>query len=446
MTPETICKYAAPVPRYTSYPPANYFNPGISNADVDAWIGLLPANSKLSLYAHVPFCSQLCWYCGCNTKAVQRYEPVSNYMRYLLAEIDHVAERLRRDHGVVHIHWGGGSPNVLEPKDILRLARAMTSRFHLAPEYEFAVEIDPRGFDAAHADAFAEAGVNRASIGVQDFEPKVQEAINREQPYELTKQAIDLLRARGIGSVNIDLVYGLPHQTRQSIERTIEQVLTLAPDRIAMFGYAHLPQRFKHQRLIDDASLPDTIERFGQASRVARRLIEAGYVRIGLDHFAKPDDTLSAPGVRRNFQGYTADRADALIGFGASSISSYPQGFAQNAVALADYERRIETDGFAIVRGLKLSEDDRIRGFTIERLMCDLAFSKAELKEAFGEDAAAPIIRDAEDLIASDEDGIVEKTEDGFRVTEYGRPFVRSICACFDAYLGQSQKSHAAGV
>jgi oxygen-independent coproporphyrinogen III oxidase len=443
---ELAKRHAAPVPRYTSYPTAAQFTERVGREDATAWLGDLPQGASLSLYTHVPFCAALCWYCACNMNVANRYEPVERYLALLLAEMANVGALVPQSAGpVVHIHWGGGSPSILAPRDILRLAERTRDLFPVSDTAEFAVEIDPRGLDLERVQAFKDAGVNRVSIGVQDFDAAVQTAINRPQSFETTRAAVDMLREAGITGINIDLVYGLPHQTRAGVERTLEQVLSLDPDRVAMFGFAYLPERIRHQRLILPRDLPGPVDRLGQANRVARVLKRHGYMRVGLDHFAKASDTLAKGTVHRNFQGYTSDPADALIGFGASAVSQFPRGFAQNAPGVADYERRIASDGLATVRGVALTQDDHMRGYVIERLMCDLSFSSDELRRRYGE-AAAPVIEIAELLIDGDTDGLVEPSADGFIVTEKGRPFVRSISACFDAYLETSEARHSSGV
>lgn len=445
MIHELIKRYSAPVPRYTSYPTAPHFSASVQPGDYASWLKALKPGSNLSLYFHFPFCHQLCWYCGCNTKAVQRYAPVEPYVMAMLHEIETVSALVPPDHSVTHIHWGGGSPNVLEPNDIARVGAAIKSAFKIASGAEFAVEIDPRRLDDEQVTAFVDAGVNRVSLGVQDFEEQVQAAINRIQSFDDTKRVIDMFRAHGVGSVNIDLVYGLPHQTRQSVQSTIEKVISLAPDRIAIFGYAHIPSRLKHQRLIDEKALPGINERYGQSRRLARILASAGYRAIGLDHYAKPDDSLAAAEIHRNFQGYTTDTSDALLGFGASSIGQLPQGYVQNAVAAGAYQALVAGDGLATVRGIKLSVDDRVRAAVIERLMCDFDFSREDLRARFGR-AAEDVIVEAEALVEADQDGLVKATAGGFVVTEFGKPFVRTICSVFDAYLGQSEARHALAV
>lgn len=445
MTPDLVRRMSSPVPRYTSYPTAASFTPEVGADRFAQSLATLPASATLSLYVHIPFCAKLCWYCGCNTKVVHSKEAVTRYLDAMKSEMAAVATKLGSSRRVSHLHWGGGSPNFLTAAQIKEVAGAIRGHFVLAPDADFAVEIDPRWFSEDQAHAFAAAGVTRVSIGVQDFDPAVQKAINREQSFELTAKAVALVRAAGIASVNVDLVYGLPHQSRASVERTIEQTISLAPDRVALFGYAHLPSRIKHQTLIDQSALPNAVERFAQSRRARRLLRAAGYVAVGLDHFAKTDDALARGTVRRNFQGYTTDGADALIGLGASAISQMPDGYYQNAVARPDYEKRIAEGGLATARGVVLTEEDRMRAFVIEKLMCEFALSKREVRNKFGK-RADPILTEADDLLSLDQDALLEKTSDGFRLTPRGEPFVRSIAACFDSYLGRDDAKFSTGV
>lgn len=445
MTPELVRRMSAPVPRYTSYPTAPHFSAKVGAMEFGEGLRSLSPSQALSLYVHIPFCAQMCWYCGCNTKATRNTETIETYFQHLKTEILMVAALVPGDKPLAHIHWGGGSPNSLSADQIRRLGETLRSSFAIGPQTEFAVEIDPRWLDDDQMTAFADIGVNRASIGVQDFNPQVQTAINRVQSVEMTERAVNGMRAAGVKGVNIDLVYGLPHQTEDSVANTIEEVIRLAPDRIALFGYAHLPSRAKHQTMIDETTLPDTMARYRQSRRAEFLLTEAGYVTVGLDHFAKPGDSLASGEIKRNFQGYTTDTAEALIGVGASSISQLPTGYYQNAVARADYERRVADAGLATVKGILLSDDDRMRATVIERLMCEFEFSKTSLQSAFGA-LAKPVIDKAEELVAADEEGLVERTADGFRVTEQGQPFVRAIASCFDAYLGKGNSTFSAGV
>ena len=434
INPAFVMRLAARLPRYTSYPTANHFLDSVGPSDYRNWLTALNDKVVLSLYLHIPFCESLCWYCACSTKATRRYEPVAQYLTTLETEILTVSELVPQRHQLSHLHWGGGSPDILSTDDILRLGLTLRNSFRLCDETEFAVEIDPRLMTGDKADSLVEIGVNRISIGIQDFDPVVQRAIGRMQSYEVSKGAIDLFRDRGVGSINVDLVYGLPNQSEQTLAQTIEQVLSLSPDRIAIFGYAHLPQRAHNQRLIDEAALPGPIERFLLSRRLVALLEQAGYLQLGLDHFARRGDSLATQPLRRNFQGYTTDHADTLIGLGASAIGRLPQGYVQNAVAIADYANRMEQQGFATARGWAMTSEDRLRAFVIERLMCDFAFSSDAVTSHFG-DQAQELLPEAAAILEDDSDGFIERTHDGFRLTPRGRPFVRNICARFDAYL-----------
>lgn len=445
MRHDIIRKYAAPVPRYTSYPTAPHFSAGIGETQYRQWLAELPPETPLSLYVHIPYCKSLCWYCGCNTKATRQYNPIADYVAALRQEITTVAGLMPAKHRVAHLHWGGGSPNILSAGDTLALAGLLRDSFTCADGMEFAVEIDPRDFDLARTEALHAAGVTRISLGVQDFREDVQKAIGRLQSFDDTRRAVDAFRERGVRSINIDLMYGLPLQTVHSVDETIGQVIGLAPDRVAIFGYAHLPERLRHQRLIPNHTLPDAVARYAQAERMAARLQEAGYVRVGLDHYAKPDDELAKGAVNRNFQGYTSDDVETLIGLGASSIGQLPQGYVQNVTAASQYGRRVAQSGLATARGLAFTQDDKARAWVIKELMCSLSFSQARLQARFGH-AADYLIPIAQEILDNDDDGLVEVAGDGFRVREEGRPFLRSICARFDAYLPRTTARHSAGV
>jgi oxygen-independent coproporphyrinogen-3 oxidase len=445
MNQDLVKKYARAVPRYTSYPTAPHFSDQVDETSYANWLARLDGAAPVSLYAHIPFCDTLCWYCGCTTKMVRRYNPVRSYMTALLSEIELVAARCERRHSVSHVHLGGGSPSILDAADIHRLNDVFRANFDFRSDVDFAIEIDPRYTDFPRIKAFLAAGITRVSLGVQDFAENVQAAINRFQSFEQTSRAIDAFRDGGVNSVNIDLVYGLPHQTCDSVLATMEQVLALAPDRIALFGYAHLPSRLIHQRLIDESALPDAAERLAQSTLAAECLVDAGYIQVGLDHFARPGDSLVTGRARRNFQGYTSDTADTLIGFGASAIGHLPQGYIQNVVPTGDYIRRVTAGSLATARGIELTGEDRVRGYVINALMCDMAVSIRELESRFGV-LSAPVVDEIASLAARDNDGLVSRTDDGVRITERGRPFVRSICAQFDTYLAASQASYSAGV
>lgn len=443
--PDLVKSYAAPAPRYTSYPTAQQFHPGVTGIQYAAWLAQLRPGADLSLYCHIPFCQSLCWYCGCTTKALRRYDPVAAYMDAITAEIGNVAALVPQPHTVSHIHWGGGTPNILNAADITRLATALRSSYSVAPDAEFAVEIDPRHLDASQVEAFEQAGVNRISVGVQDFDPAVQAAINRVQSFEMTQRAIAMFRAKGIASINMDLVYGLPHQTTATIAETIKQVLSLRPDRIATFGYAHLPRRLVHQRLIDESVLPGAVERFAQSQLLARLLVAEGYVRIGLDHFALASDHLTGTALKRNFQGYSTEQADALLGFGASSIGQLPGGYVQNAVATGEYIAKVQQGQPATVRGVALTDDDRARAWVIEQLMCAMSFQTEHLRKRYPGEAPT-ILAIAENIVATSPDPFFTRTPDGYAVTEAGRPFVRTICTRFDCYFEPVAARHAMAV
>ncbi|TPJ54787.1 oxygen-independent coproporphyrinogen III oxidase [Mesorhizobium sp. B2-6-4] len=449
MRPELAARLGENVPRYTSYPTAPHFHPGIDAAVGRSWLEALENGDEISLYLHIPYCDRLCWFCACHTKQTRHYEPVTAYLRSLHAEIATIARIVGGKAGVRAVHFGGGSPTMLKPQDLVALGAALRGSFDFLPDAMISVEIEPNDMDDARLDALAEIGMTRASLGVQDFDPKVQQAINREQSFLLTKTVVDGVRSRGVGSVNLDLLYGLPHQTRQSVSSTVAQALTLEPDRIALFGYAHVPWFKKHQTMIDEAWLPDSVERFAQSRIAAGLMLRAGYEAVGFDHFAKPGDALAIAArtgaLHRNFQGYTEDSCETLIGLGPSSISRFRQGYLQNMPATAEYGRMVKAGGLAAVRGIALSEDDRVRGWIIERLMCDFGFSALDLVERFG-DAGQRLLLKASSIALRDPDGLLELDCDRFVVPPQSRPFVRSIAAKFDRYLETGKARHSVAV
>lgn len=450
MTPDLVRKYAKAVPRYTSYPTAPHFRAGFGAARAGQWLEALPVQSRLSLYFHVPFCRSLCWFCGCHTKVTNRAAPLARYLDTLLAEVALVTARLGRGRPVAHIHFGGGSPSLLSPDELKRLAEALHRSFAILPGAEFAIEIDPRNIDEGRARALAEIGVNRASLGVQDFDPAVQRAVNRVQPLELTARVAGLLRGNGIARLNLDLMYGLPLQTIGGFVETVERALALAPDRFALFGYAHVPWMKKHQSLIDAAALPDAWQRWCQARAAERRLAAAGYAAIGLDHFARPEDPLAraaaAGTLRRNFQGYTADPADALIGFGASAIGALPQGYLQNESDLKAYAEAVAAGRPATARGIAFAPEDRLRAAVIEKLMTALAADTGALCRAHGyPEAHLDGAFAAVDALAAD--GLAERHGRVVSIPPEARLFMRAVAACFDAYLAPTaEPRHAQAV
>ncbi|MEE9140762.1 MAG: oxygen-independent coproporphyrinogen III oxidase [Alphaproteobacteria bacterium] len=449
MTPELLAKYSAQVPRYTSYPTAPHFGAAVDRGRYRAWLGALAADEPLSLYLHVPFCNKLCWYCGCHTTIVNAYPPVAAYADLLVREIELVADALGSRHAVSHVHWGGGTPTIMSGEDFLAVTGCLRRRFDFSRETEIAVEIDPRGLEWETVEALAGAGVTRASLGVQDFHHNVMARVNRVQSYAVTARAVGLLRHAGIADINFDLMYGLPLQTAESLVETVDAALELEPARIALFGYAHVPWMKRHQRLIDESELPGAVERWRMAAAAAARLCERGYIAIGLDHFARPDNDLARAlterRLRRNFQGYTTDCADTLLGFGASAIASLPQGYAQNETRIPGYRKAISGGFLATTRGVPLSGEDRLRRDIIERLMCYLAVDLEEVCREHGE-TRARFAAEIETLKSLSEDGLVRVAGARIRVTEEGRPLVRSVCAAFDTYLGGGEARHAAAV
>lgn len=376
------------VPRYTSYPTAAVFSPQTGDAFQRAALeGLDPAD-PVSVYIHIPFCERLCWFCACHTQGTQTLGPVESYIATLEAELALLRATLPAGVRMGRLHWGGGTPTILPPPLIHRLASAIRSVFPPADDFEFSVEIDPTMVNRAKIDALSAEGLTRASIGIQDFDPQVQRAIGRLQPFDVTRGCVDDLRGAGITSLNTDLVYGLPHQSLARIEDTIDKVLTFAPDRVALFGYAHVPWVSKRQKLIDEAALPGDPDRYTLATRAAERFIDAGLTPIGIDHFARPgDDLATALGtgrLRRNFQGYTADTCQTLIGIGASSISRFPGGYVQNAAATAAYKQRIAAGAFPGSRGYAMTQEDQLRARAIEHLMCSFALDLDWLRPRFG--------------------------------------------------------------
>ena len=408
----------------------------------------MPADTLGSLYLHVPFCRAMCWYCGCHTTVTARAEPIARYVAALSREAEMVADALPRPLTLGHVHFGGGTPTLLEPDQLRALIALLRRRFAFARYAEIAIEIDPRTLVEPMAAALGETGFTRASIGVQCFDPAVQRAINRVQGFAETAAAVAMLRAAGVERINFDLIYGLPKQTVESCLTTVAQALALAPDRLAVFGYAHVPVMKPHQGKIDLADLPGAAERARQAAAMADALRGAGYVQVGLDHFARPDDALAQAAqdgqLRRNFQGYTTDRADVLIGLGASAIGRLPAGYVQNAAPIPAYLKQIAAGRLAAARGYALSDDDRLRGAIIERIMCDHAVDVAAVCRAHGADSRALLATVALDPL--ERDGLVVREGSTVRLLPGAHPLVRSVAAAFDAHLPKTAGRHAAAV
>ncbi|MTI42429.1 oxygen-independent coproporphyrinogen III oxidase [Roseibium hamelinense] len=436
------------VPRYTSYPTAPHFHDGVGSDVYGQWLERLGPQDTLSLYLHVPYCRDICHYCGCHTKATRKEAPLVAYARTLGSEIELVASHLEQAGPVKHIHWGGGTPSLLPEQSLLDLTGLLRVSFTFADDLEHAIELDPRFVTGSLAQTLATMGVNRASLGIQDFDPAVQEAIGRVQPYETVRDATSYLRSAGLRALNFDLMYGLPEQTPDTIRDTVNKTLDLAPSRIALFGYAHVPWMRKHQRLIDESRLPDSERRLELANLAREALIEGGYVAIGLDHFAKPEDSMAIAlqnrALKRNFQGYTTDNGEQLVGLGVSSIGRLDQGYIQNIADVRHWERAILAGQLPVSKGLALSTDDRLRGRIIEMIMTDY---RCDLQAVCHQFSVAPHMLDGslallEELVR---DGIVKLSGSADKapiveVTEFGQPYVRLAAAAFDAYLNDAMR------
>ena len=425
------------VPRYTSYPTAPHFHKGVSKEMYCEWLEALEPRDTLSLYFHIPYCRKLCWFCGCHTNIANHYEPIANYLVSLEKEVEIVARHVTST--VQHIHFGGGSPTILKADDFLRFMGSIRQRFTINPNAEIAVEMDPRTVDERKIAAYAQSGVTRASLGVQDFNPRVQKAINRVQSYALVRRVGETLRTKGINALNLDLIYGLPFQTLKSITQTIEQTLSLEPSRISLFGYAHVPWMKKHQKLVPEEALPDSEQRRSMYEYAASLLKDAGYIAIGLDHFAQPHDDLvlsiKDKTLQRNFQGYTTDTAKALIGMGVSAISSLPQGYAQNTNSGLDYAQIINEEGLPLMRGIVLTEEDKLRRDIIMSLMCTM---EAPLDSMLYSEEIALLKPHLETREASYEDGML-------KVHPSARNRLRLIASIFDRYLTTTNHRYSHG-
>lgn len=436
------------VPRYTSYPTAPHFTPSVDGAVAARWLAELDQTSTLSLYLHVPYCTTMCAYCGCNTKATRRQEPLDAYSDTLLGEVDLVAAATSARR-VTHIHWGGGTPSLLGPDRFLTLVERLARRFDLSGLAEHAMELDPRTVTRELAVALATGGVNRVSLGVQDLNDHVQVAIGRIQPLSVVKDCMVHLRHAGIAAVNVDLMYGLPRQSEADVRLSCELAAALRPSRFAIFGYAHVPWMKTHQRVIDQSALPGPAERMRQAAVAAETLASLGYEAIGLDHFARPDDGMAvaarAGTLHRNFQGYTTDAASALVGLGASSIGRLPRGYLQNATDVGGWRRAVEAGRLPTARGVALSVDDHVRADVIERLMCDFSVDFGAIAEgAYGHaEALDDALPELEQLAR---DGVVELQGRRVHLTGEGRPFMRLAAAAFDAYLKHGAARHSVAV
>ena len=444
VTPDLLRRYDVPGPRYTSYPTADRF---VEAFRADDYIVALKqrkvlsatAVQPLSLYVHVPFCESLCYYCACNKIITKHHERAAIYLEYLERELDLHVQHLGRGQVVSQLHFGGGSPTFLSDEELARLMQTLRQRFELDPAGEFSIEVDPRTVTVQRLQALWDMGFNRLSFGVQDFDPDVQVAVHREQPAEQVFDLVKGARAIGFKSLNVDLIYGLPKQTPQSFARTLQQVSALRPDRIALYGYAHLPERFKPQRRILREDLPPASDKLQMLSAAIDGFMDAGYVYVGMDHFALPDDALAVAKrqgrLHRNFQGYSTQPDCDLIALGVSAIGRIGSTYSQNAKTLEDYYDLIDQGLLPVVRGLALSKDDLIRRAAIMSIMCQGELLFESINSAWLIDAKTYFVPEFEILRAQQEEGLVEILDDCIRVTPKGWFFVRGVALVFDRYL-----------
>ncbi len=444
-----FAKYDVPVPRYTSYPPATQFTNRFDGSDYITHLTQFSGDgTEVSLYVHLPFCDTLCYFCGCTVLISNNREKISEYLDYLKREITLVAETLDNTPIVVQMHWGGGSPTHLTPQEIAELGAHIRKTFEFAPDAEVSIEIDPRGLTIEHIHAMRSVGFNRASIGVQDFDPDVQVAVNRVQPRSMTEQVIDWCREAGMTGINLDLIYGLPYQTTESFTATLKTVREISPDRIAVYNFAYVPWIKPHQKLIGIDTLPIASTKLALLELAIQELTDAGYEYLGMDHFAKPTDALveakRSGSLHRNFQGYSTLAGRDMLAFGISAIGRVENAFVQNVKELPEYYKMLDEGMFPVERGYELTADDAVREYVIMQLMCNSFVDKDEVERLFGMEFDH-YFRDAlstlEPLTA---DGLCYCDESSVTVTDRGRYFLRNIAAQFDAYLAPVEQGAAA--
>jgi oxygen-independent coproporphyrinogen-3 oxidase len=443
---ELIRRFDKLGPRYTSYPTADKFNAGFTEADYIAYLSqrnnAANTNPPLSIYVHLPFCESLCYFCGCNKIVTKDRARTTEYLRYLAKEMALVARHIGPDRRTAQLHFGGGTPTFLTPEELGELMAMLRSHFNFLPDAELGIEIDPRTVNDDTMAMLAGLGFNRTSFGVQDFDPAVQQSVNRIQPFEMVEKAMSASRKSGFQSINADLIYGLPKQSRESFNGTLDRVIELAPERIALYNYAHLPSRFKAQRLIVEAELPSAEERLQIFLMSVHRLLDAGYIYIGLDHFSKPEDELNKARLdktlHRNFQGYTT-RADCdLIGFGVSAIGKVGHSYSQSVRTLKAYYEHLDIDQLPVEKGYALTPDDVLRRQVIMELMCSGPVTFAAINQAHGIDFKTYFADELALLTQYEEAGLIIVDEHSISVTPKGRMFVRASGMVFDKHLAQS--------
>ncbi len=441
---ELVARYNLAGPRYTSYPTAPQFHDGFDAAAyAEALTQSNQTQAPLSLYFHIPFCAKVCFYCGCNKIATGDTSRCGPYLERLFQEMDLITQQVDTQRSVEQLHWGGGTPTFLSHQQMRELMQATRERFNLRDDDQgdYSIEIDPREIEADTLPLLRELGFNRMSFGLQDLNPEVQKAVNRVQPRDMTEGALQQARELGFRSINLDLIYGLPHQTPETFADTVKQVIEMGPDRLSVFNYAHLPERFKPQRRINADDLPSPKNKLIILQQTIESLLQAGYVYIGMDHFAKPDDSLSIAQqegrLHRNFQGYTTHSDCDLIAMGASSISQVGPTYAQNHHDTEGYEGRIAQGQLATLRGLRLNQDDLIRRAAINQLICHFSFDASTFGQTWGINAREYFAKEFQALKQHEQDGLLQLNGDQIQVTPAGRLLIRSICMVFDAYLDQ---------
>jgi oxygen-independent coproporphyrinogen III oxidase len=447
ITPELIQKFSKPGPRYTSYPTAPEWKiQPDSTVYTQALTAFGQTDKPVSVYVHIPFCASMCYYCGCNVVIRKsRAEVGDEYLDYLEKEVALVRNAIGRRPHIKQFHVGGGTPNYLSCSQLRRLKTIFDHAFIMDPDAEVAIEIDPRTVTLDQVQVLREIGFNRVSMGIQDFDPDVQNAVNRVQPYELVERLIAQLKQDNWDSINMDLIYGLPHQTRSGFKRTIDQVIALAPDRIAMYSFAHIPWLKSHQKLISESALPNPAEKLAIFVQARDQFLQNGYDAIAMDHFAKSDDAMARAfqnGVlHRNFMGYTLKPADEFLGFGVTSIGFVENTFTQNNHELADYYHELNHDKLPAKKGLALTKDDQIRAWVITALMCQFQVNKSEFKARFAQDFDTYFATEQSHLDACERDELIIRSTGHIQATELGRFFIRNVAMGFDWYLRQS-KTH----
>ncbi|WP_345879446.1 oxygen-independent coproporphyrinogen III oxidase [Shewanella algae] len=437
-----IEKYNYSGPRYTSYPTALEFDDSFTEGDLLSAIAGSKSD-KLSLYIHIPFCAKLCYYCGCNKVITRHQHKADQYIEYLAAEIVKRAP-LFKHYTVTQMHWGGGTPTFLNPEQIIKLSSLLKSHFNFAEQGEYSIEVDPREIELSMLDALKEAGFNRISIGVQDFNKEVQVAVNREQDEDFIFALIKKAKEMGFVSTNVDLIYGLPHQTPETFAETIQRILDLSPDRLSVFNYAHLPARFAAQRKIKDEHLPSPQQKLDMLHQTIETLTGAGYQYIGMDHFAKPDDELAKlqreGRLHRNFQGYTTQEECDLLGLGVSSISQIGDCYAQNQKDIRPYYEAIDEQGHALWKGCKLNRDDEIRRAVIKQLICHFELDMVKMEQQLGIQFEDYFAEDLKLLQTFIDDKLVNIENRQISISPTGRLLIRNICICFDVYFREKAR------